>query len=168
MEGDLSVPIGTLKLKRLAIVDAPVNDLKAERFVAGLRESVVNPCIRSHFDAAVTPRPIFCCRKQAAADTAVPSPFGDIPALQIADRPRRTAAIGMRSQVDLSKANECAIGGLGYEVNQRHASRSVASQYRFKLACVFLYRSFRPQRYPKACELITISRPRLSDANFHE
>jgi hypothetical protein len=34
----------------------------------------------------------------------VPSLLGDILALQIADRPRRVAVIGVRSQVDLSKA----------------------------------------------------------------
>jgi hypothetical protein len=45
LAGPLTVPICKLNLKRLAVVYAPVNDLKAQGLVADLRESVVNPCI---------------------------------------------------------------------------------------------------------------------------
>jgi len=44
---------------------------------------------------------------------------------------------------------------------------SFARQYQFKFDCVFFCGSFRPQRFPKARELMRIGRPRLSDADFH-
>src|SRR5690349_23509966 len=44
-------------LKRLAIVHTAVNDLEAQGLVTGLREFVIDPCIRCHFDAALAPRP---------------------------------------------------------------------------------------------------------------
>ncbi len=65
---------GNLELKRSAIVDAPVNNLKAQGFVAGQRELVVNPCIGGHLETSVAPRPIFCCTEQAAADTVCRAP----------------------------------------------------------------------------------------------
>lgn len=126
---DLSIPIlssahpqrgrlsETRQLKRLTIVHAPVNDLKAQGFVAGLREFVVDPCIRRHFDASVGSGPIFCGRKKSAADPAVPNLLGDVPALQITHRSRRIATIGVRAQVDFSKAEESAIGSLRNEVD---------------------------------------------------
>ena len=110
---------GDLKpeLKRLTIVHAPVNDLEAQSLVAGLREFVVDPCIRRHFDAPVASGPIFRGRKKSPADTAVPNLLGDVPALQITHRSRRVATIGVRAQVDFSKAEESAIGSVRDEVD---------------------------------------------------
>ena len=56
---------------------APVDDLKAQGFVAGLGEFVVDPSIRGHFDAAVAAGPILRGRKEPAADAAVAQLPGD-------------------------------------------------------------------------------------------
>lgn len=52
----------------------------------------------------MAPGPILCGSKQPATDTAASSLHGDVPALQITNRPRRIAAIGVRAQIDFSKA----------------------------------------------------------------
>jgi hypothetical protein len=82
----------------------------------GLREFAVAPCIPRHLDAPVVLDPIFSGRKESAIDTAMPNPVGDVPAFHIPDLPCRITTIGVRTQVDFSKAEEFAVGSLRDEV----------------------------------------------------
>src|SRR5215471_198615 len=105
------------KLEKLAIVHAPVYHFEAQCVVAALRKLVVDPCVGRHLNAPVTAGPIFRGGKKPSADTKPAVLPGNIPAFQIAHRTRRITAIGVRAQIDFSKADQRAIRGLGDEID---------------------------------------------------
>ncbi len=103
-------------------MDTPVNNLKTQSFMAGLRKLVVNPCIGGHFDTPVTPHPIFCCRKQlarqhrcAAPDRRHTSPPDSRPVAPdcshrraIASRPQQTLIVCRRRSPRRSSPAACS------------------------------------------------------------
>jgi hypothetical protein len=87
------------------IMDAPVNHLKAERLVNTLRLVVIEPRVRCHLDASVTTGPVFRRGQELCADTFPPVEFRDEPPFDESDGNACVAAVGMRTQAHLHKAN---------------------------------------------------------------
>jgi len=80
-------------------MDAAIDNLKPERLVNALRQGVVYPGIGCHFDAAVPPRPVLCCRQQQCAYTFFAMAFRYEPALHETDGMLRIeGAHGMRTR----------------------------------------------------------------------
>jgi len=74
---------------------AAVDDLKAQRFVRALRDSMVNPGIRCHLNAALVSRPLLGGPNEPSSDSLPAMSRINVPSFNEADGMRRIATVGM-------------------------------------------------------------------------
>jgi hypothetical protein len=116
----------------------PFDNPKPERLVYAQRKPIVDLRIRSHLHATLPPRPILCRLQQLLANPAPPQPFRDVPAFDIANRPRRIAMIRMRPQSGFKKTNQRLILCFRNKDHLRQSAGRYARENRFEFTPMLL------------------------------
>jgi hypothetical protein len=111
--------------KSLPVMDAPVNNLKPKCFMHMLRRLVVEPRVRCHLDASMTPSPIFI---RWCSETNQPStnPTGILVSQPSACERRPTSKKPIKSPESVS-ATRIERGMVEFDAPERAASSSCLS-----------------------------------------
>jgi hypothetical protein len=91
-------------LEGLAVEDAAFGDLETESLVGVLGEEVIELRVGGHFGAALGASPVFGGREERGADADAAVSFDDVPAFDVADGVGWVAAVGVRAEAGLEKA----------------------------------------------------------------
>jgi len=73
--------------------------------VSPLRNLILNNGVGGHFAATLAARPVLGGGEQLLPDSLAPVAFLDIPSLDVADWPRRVAAVSMGAQSSFEKSS---------------------------------------------------------------
>ena len=131
-----------------------------------LRQFIADQGIRGHLRTPLASRPIFCRSQELRSNAALPVVFRNVPAFDVTDRMRGTAAIRVRAQADLYKTYQRSITHFRNENHQRQGGERISSKNRYKLTRVLFGRRFRPERFAQARQRGAIGRLRESDASI--
>jgi len=112
--------------------------------VSPLRNVILNNRVGGHFAATLAARPVLGGGEQLLPDSLAPVAFLDIPSLDVADWPRRVAAVSMGAQSSFEKSDEPAVRLLGDEVDQRQGGWGSSVEDCGEFLSVFFTRRFRP------------------------
>jgi hypothetical protein len=137
-------------------MDAAVNDFELQRFVNPLRYLAIDLSVRSHFDAALTSRPVFRSAQQLGCCPPPSVYIQNEPPFQKTYRLPGVAAIGMRAQADLDEAGQTSGGLFRNENDQRHRSASVSCQDWRNFLGMLCRTCLGPKRLVHARERITV------------